>query len=85
MYVRERAFNIQTVVCSQQAVLAWCVCVCVCVCVCLSECLCVWVCVCVCVCVCAVQWFKEQGIVEKLVDFIHPSHDSKVQQHIIVI
>lgn len=24
------------------------------------------------------QWFKEQGVVEKLVDFIHPAADSKV-------
>ena len=29
-------------------------------------------------CVCLMQWFKEQGIVEKLVDFIHPTIDSKV-------
>ena len=24
------------------------------------------------------QWFKEQGVVEKLVDFIHPAIDAKV-------
>ena len=28
------------------------------------------------------QWFKEQGIVEKLVDFIHPTVDSKVHKYI---
>lgn len=28
------------------------------------------------------QWFKEQGVVEKLVDFIHPAIESKVCTYI---
>ena len=32
-----------------------------------------------------IQWFKEQGIVEKLVDFIHPAIDTKVHSMYIII
>ena len=31
-----------------------------------------------------IQWFKDQGIVEKLVDFIHPAIDSKVYIYIYI-
>ena len=31
------------------------------------------------------QWFKEQGIVEKLVDFIHPAIDTKVHSCILLL
>ena len=40
----------------------------------------VYSCVFTVVCVC-LQWFKEQGVVDRLIDFIHPTVDSMVHVH----